>query len=65
MRCVLFVPGIMGTVLSTPDGEEVWPPTPLEVTFGYKRKQKLLREDLVGDASIGQSIELMTCLTRV
>ncbi len=56
MRCVLFVPGIMGTVLSTPDGEEVWPPTPLEVTFGYKRKQKLLREDLVvGDIVRGVS----------
>src|SRR5262245_27761687 len=47
MKCVVFVPGTMGSVLSTPGGEEVWPPTPREVAFGYKRKQKLLQEDLV------------------
>jgi Lecithin:cholesterol acyltransferase len=50
MNCVVFVPGTMGSILSTPQGEEVWPPTPVEVVTGYKRKQKLLREDLlVGD----------------
>ncbi|TIP25742.1 MAG: hypothetical protein E5X67_23400 [Mesorhizobium sp.] len=57
MKCVVFVPGIMGSVLSMPDGEEVWPPTPLEVTFGYKRKQKLLREDLL----VGDIIREVSC----
>jgi len=50
MKCVLFVPGTMGTILSTPGGEEVWPPTPLEATLGYGRKDKLMQDDLkVGD----------------
>ncbi len=58
MKCVIFVPGIMGSILSTPDdGEQVWPPTPLEVAFGYKRKQKLLREDLV----VGDIIRSVSC----
>ncbi|ESZ10197.1 hypothetical protein X737_32355 [Mesorhizobium sp. L48C026A00] len=47
----------MGSILSMPDGEEVWPPTPLEVTFGYKRKQKLLREDLL----VGDIIREVSC----
>lgn len=50
MKSVLFVPGTMGTRLSTPAGEEVWPPTPLEVALGYKRRAKLMQDDLeVGD----------------
>lgn len=50
MNVVVFVPGIMGTALVTPDGEEVWPPTALETQFGYKRKKELMRDDLkVGD----------------
>ncbi|QCI68359.1 lipase/acyltransferase domain-containing protein [Phreatobacter stygius] len=57
MKCVVFVPGTMGSILSTPDGEEVWPPTPLEVAFGYKRKQKLLREDLV----VGDIVREVSC----
>lgn len=40
MKIALVVPGIMGTRLSL-DGEEVWPPTPLETQFGYKRIAKL------------------------
>lgn len=56
MKCVVFVPGIMGSTLSTPDGEEVWPPTAFEVALGYKRKQKLLQDDLVvGDIVRGVS----------
>ncbi|QPB24226.1 hypothetical protein [Rhizobium sp. 007] len=47
MDVVVFVPGTMGTVLKTPGGEEVWPPTALETQFGYKRKAELMREDLV------------------
>lgn len=57
MKCVVFVPGTMGSALSLPDGEEVWPPTPLEVTFGYKRKQKLLRDDLV----LGDIVREVSC----
>ncbi|ANL49734.1 hydrolase-like protein (plasmid) [Rhizobium phaseoli] len=57
MKCVMFVPGIMGSVLSLPDGEEIWPPTPIEVTFGYKRKQKLLRDDLV----VGDIVRKVSC----
>lgn len=50
MDYVLFVPGIMGTRLATPAGEEVWPPTPAETQFGYGRTDKLVRPDLkVGD----------------
>lgn len=56
MKCVVFVPGTMGSILAAPDGEEVWPPTPLEVALGYKRKEKLLRDDLiVGDIVRGVS----------
>lgn len=56
MKCVLFVPGTMGSILSTPAGEEIWPPTPVEVALGYKRKQKLLQDDLlVGDVVRGVS----------
>ena len=47
MDCVVFLPGTMGSVLSTPDGEVVWPPTVAEAQFGYTRKAKLLRPDLV------------------
>jgi pimeloyl-ACP methyl ester carboxylesterase len=36
----------MGSVLKTPQGEEVWPPNPSEVVFGYDRLDQLLRDDL-------------------
>jgi phospholipase A1 len=57
MKCVMFVPGTMGSVLSTPAGEEVWPPTPFEVATGYRRKQKLLQEDLV----VGDIVREVSC----
>src|SRR5262245_51005535 len=57
MKCIVFVPGIMGSILSTPDGEEVWPPTPFEVATGYKRKQKLLQENLV----VGDIVREVSC----
>lgn len=57
MNCVVFVPGTMGSILSTPQGEEVWPPTPVEVVTGYNRKQKLLREDLV----VGDIVREVSC----
>ena len=41
---VLFVPGIFGSRLRAPDGEEVWPPTPREVLMGYGRTDRLLGE---------------------
>lgn len=47
MHIVIVIPGIMGTALELPalDGgksEMVWPPTPLETKFGYKRRDKLV-----------------------
>lgn len=57
MKCVVFVPGTMGSILSTPGGEEVWPPTPIEVTFGYGRVNKLLQDDLV----VGDVIREVSC----
>jgi phospholipase A1 len=45
MEVVLFLPGILGSKLRSPDAE-VWPPTPLEVLAGYKRINDLLRSDL-------------------
>lgn len=46
MHTVIVIPGIMGTALELPaaDGgksESVWPPTPYETQFGYKRRDKL------------------------
>lgn len=44
MHVVCVVPGIMGTELLLEEGgatERVWPPTPLETQFGYKRRDKL------------------------
>lgn len=46
MEVVLFLPGILGSKLETPAGEEVWPPTPLEALGGYRRIAKLLQSDL-------------------
>ena len=40
MKIAFVVPGIMGTRLSL-GNEEVWPPTPIETQFGYKRIDKL------------------------
>lgn len=57
MRCVVFVPGIMGSILSTPAGEEVWPPTPLEAVTSYKRTDKLVRDDL----KVGGIIRKVSC----
>lgn len=46
MEVLVVLPGILGSKLATPDGEEVWPPTPLEALRGYRRTAKLLRPDL-------------------
>jgi pimeloyl-ACP methyl ester carboxylesterase len=58
MKYVVFVPGTMGSVLSTPGGEEVWPPTPVEIATGYKRKAKLLQTDLV----VGDIVREVACV---
>ena len=47
MKCVVLVPGIQGSVLETPGGDQVWPPKPSEVVLGYGRLSELMREDLV------------------
>ena len=47
MKCVVLIPGILGSILKTPGGDEVWPPTPSEVVFGYKRLAEIMRDDLV------------------
>ncbi len=44
MDCVVLIPGIMGSQLQMPDGEEIWPPTLLETQFGFGRKAKLLSD---------------------
>ena len=41
MRQVILIPGVMGSRLALGQ-EEVWPPTPKEVLFGYKRLAKLV-----------------------
>lgn len=46
MEVLVFIPGIMGTALATPENVEVWPPTPLEGVLGYKRVDQLIRPDL-------------------
>lgn len=47
MKYVVFVPGIMGTRLATPGGDEVWPPTIFELKFGYRRIAELMDPGLV------------------
>ncbi len=45
MKCVVLVPGIMGSGLRNARGS-VWPPTAREVIFGYKRIKDLSDPDL-------------------
>ncbi|MES2044607.1 MAG: hypothetical protein V4475_12070 [Pseudomonadota bacterium] len=58
MHAVFVVPGIMGTELLLPvvsgEPERVWPPTPLETQFGYKRTRKLASPDVRPGAIIEQ-----------
>lgn len=58
MTHVVFVPGILGSVLETPEHEIVWPPRPIEILTGYGRTQTLLREDLV----VGDVIREVSCV---
>lgn len=57
MKYVVLVPGIMGSILSTPDKEEVWPPTIAEALGHYGRTDKLLRDDL----EVGGIIRKVAC----
>lgn len=60
MEYFVFLPGIMGSHLAVPHwaddnaGEEVWPPTAIEVMFtGYRRFHLLMRPALEAPAIIG------------
>ena len=57
MKSVVFVPGTMGSILTTPQGEVVWPPKASEVVLGYKRKDKLLQDNLV----VGDIVREVSC----
>lgn len=61
MHSVFVVPGIMGSELFLPDtgegSEMIWPPTPLETQFGYKRTRKLARPE----ARTGNIIDKVLC----
>lgn len=41
MGAVFFLPGILGTEMKLA-GEKIWPPSPVEVKFGYERIAKLM-----------------------
>ncbi|MEO1369107.1 MAG: hypothetical protein AAFX50_18170, partial [Acidobacteriota bacterium] len=45
MKGLVFVPGIMGSVLVNASGR-VWPPTVIEAIAGYRRVEELLGEDV-------------------
>jgi hypothetical protein len=45
MKCLVFAPGIMGSGLRDNQGS-VWPPTAIEVIFGYNRVNALLNPNL-------------------
>ena len=62
MHFAVVIPGIMGTRLYLPGnqgkrGDQVWPPSPLEATFGYKRLAELQRADLM----VGEPIDNVLC----
>lgn len=61
MHAVFILPGIMGTELLHPlpgqAPEMVWPPTPLETQFGYRRLDKLMSSAIVP----GKIIENVLC----
>ena len=46
MKCVVFVPGVLGSELENADHERVWPPKVSEMTFGYGRIDELMADDL-------------------
>ena len=57
MQNVVLVPGTMGSILKTPSGDEIWPPTAAETQLGYNRVNELLRSDLV----VGDIIRKVLC----
>ncbi len=46
MKCVVFVPGTLGSELVDPANNVVWPPSLWEVTFGYGRINDLMANGL-------------------
>ncbi|WP_292530703.1 hypothetical protein [Methylocystis sp.] len=57
MEALIFVPGIMGTELIASNGDKLWPPTPEETIFGYRRVNELLKEDV----QHGDIIQTVSC----
>jgi hypothetical protein len=47
METLIFVPGIMGSVLRNTAGDFVWPPTVREAVSGIRNPERLLDPDLV------------------
>ncbi len=45
MKCLVFAPGIMGSVLYNNKGQ-VWPPSSWEIITGYDRIEELLGDDI-------------------
>ena len=54
MKCVVFVPGIMGSELRLKQTDKkVWPPSIIEASIaGYKRIEELMKPDLVATKPI-------------
>ena len=46
MKCVVFVPGVLGSALESSAGRRVWPPKASEIVFGYDRIDELMAPDL-------------------
>jgi len=57
-EALVFVPGIMGTELHMPDGEQIWPPTPWETITGYGKIAQLQSPDL----QVGKIIANVSCV---
>jgi len=51
MDAIVFIPGILGSRLSL-NGQEVWPPTPVEAWSGYHRIPQLMDPGVVATAII-------------
>jgi pimeloyl-ACP methyl ester carboxylesterase len=66
MKCVVFVPGIMGSVLRhKTSNKKVWPPSILETISGYGRINELMGADLVATkpiVTVGGFISVYRCI---
>ncbi|MCC6588987.1 MAG: alpha/beta fold hydrolase [Bryobacterales bacterium] len=57
-QTVVFVPGIMGSVLAL-GGQVIWPGSPKDFIFGYKKLRELMSDDLVA-TDIIRSVSIST-----